>query len=89
MQKTHSNKRKSLILHSLPVWGSGGQLSVIDFKKERLYQVCMAITRRMLEKSIITDDCHCKIDEFLLKKHRPLLGGMKLNAVDLSAQLND
>jgi len=89
MQKRHATKGKSVILHSPPVWGQGGQLSPDEFKRERLYQVCIAIARRMLAKNIITEDTHFQIDAFLLEKHRPLLGGLKVNARDLSAQSDE
>lgn len=89
MQNKLGKKQKPVIINSPPIWGEGGQLTIDEFKRERIYQVCIAITRMMLANNIITEDFHCRIDEFLIEKHRPLLGGLGLNALELSAQLDD
>ena len=64
-----------------------------QFKRERLYQSTIAIVRTMLKNSLITEDEFCQIDTMLLKKYRPLLGGLKVGiqqkTLDLSGSLSD
>jgi hypothetical protein len=48
-----------------------------QFKRERLYQVSIAVVRTMLKKNVITMDEYCMIDTALLEKYKPLLGGLQ------------
>lgn len=45
-----------------------------QFKAEKLYQVSLSLAQSMHEKGHITVDELAVIDQFLIKKYRPLLG---------------
>ncbi len=47
-----------------------------QFEREKLFQATMNMFRAMVEKGIITKEQYNVIDTNMLKKYRPLLGGL-------------
>jgi|GEM_PF-1336020 len=56
----------------------GDAMNREQFNRERLYQASIAIARTMLKKNFITEDEYFQIETILLKKYRPLLGGLQV-----------
>lgn len=44
------------------------------FQNEKLYQGSLSIAKTMLKKGLISQAEYAKVEDYLLKKYRPLLG---------------
>ena len=52
-----------------------------QFDREKQYQLSLTIAKSMKEKAIITAEEYSTIDTILLKKYRPILGGLQAGNV--------
>lgn len=47
-----------------------------QFRREKLYQITLAIARSMFRRGLITAGELCEIETVMLTKYRPLLGSL-------------
>lgn len=48
-----------------------------QFKREKMYQVTLAIARAMFSRGLLTKDEICRIDTMMLEKYKPIMGGLR------------
>ena len=47
-----------------------------QFRREKLYQATMTITRDMSRRGLLTEEEMRKIDTIMLEKYKPILGNL-------------
>ncbi len=57
---------------ALEVMGMGSE----QFQNEKLYQGSLSIAKSLLKNGLISHEEYTKVEEYLLKKYRPIFGAL-------------